>query len=532
MAKITENQIIFSYADFVAGNAKNNAVRVSTNPSNQSTSNFDPFRNYGIAQPGKLAVNATNNSGLAGVVVAGVLKNTTLAYCIDSGGKFHEYTYSTNTLNTGGAPFPQTLSGTLPVGQDVKIYKHNSSSVPVFSVFYSWYNNTNWNVGAFVDYTGTPDEDFMSTIPATPLDIASASPADGRDVAQKSAPHIMEIGSDDILYIGSGRYLHAYDGATGTNGTFYNRVLSLPQGFTITGLLRSQDKMLITGVYSGITGTINSASIDSAGEAMVYVWNYIDLDITQVISLDDPYVSSIFMWRGNIHVVTEGESEGFGTFKAVKVKVIIGNSAVKIAELTGNVAFRGVDGSSQVLYLNSAGKIYAIGDNTKDGFQVTNVASCTRTGSNGGWIKNIVGNILLSSGTDSSLHDMSKFSAASFAATAQLETGYYPLDLPKGMKAQIESVQVEYYTTVTSATVAFIVTISGDTGTIDSTVMGDVTTVAAPLQKIYRTDASGNPFRAFSNISIRLIWRNATGSTSAPQVASVIINYKLIAIPT
>lgn len=526
MAQITSSQIIFDHPDFVIGQAKNNAVRGVVNPSNQLVTNFDPFREYGIAQPGRIGVNATNNSVLGGAIIAGALKNTTLAYCVDTAGKFHEYDYSSNTLTNAGS-FPHTIAGTSPVGQDVVIYKHNSSGTPVFSPFISYYNNANWDVAAYINYT-TIDDDFMSSVPATPLDITSG---DGDDTAQRTAPHLMEIGSDDILYIGSGRYLHAYDGATGSNGTFTRAVLTLPQGFTITSLVKSQDKLLIAGVYTGVTGTVNSTNVGSAGEAVVYVWNYIDLDVTQVIPLDDPYVSAVFNWRGRPCVITIGESEGFGTLSATKLKVLTGNTAEKVAELQGTVLPRSIDSSSRVLYLNADGKIYSIGDNVKDGYPVNQIASCVSTGVPG-WFKNIIGNIFLASGSTGSVYSMAKMSASSFASSSRFVTCYYEVPLPANMKAQVTSVQVEFYSTVSNATVALTLSISYDmnAGSSNSTVFTSLRDVAVPAQKQYTKDSAGNPFHAFSSIALDMSWSDVAGSTSAVKVSRVTVNYKLVAI--
>ncbi len=505
MAEITKNQIIFDESDFVPGVAKNNAVKAVVNPSNQLCSNFDP---------------------LGGAIVSAALKNATLAYGIDTAGKFHEYDYSANSITNAGN-FPHTIAGTSPVGQDVLIYKHNSGGSPVFTPFFSYYNNANWDVGAFINYT-TLDDDFMSTVPATPLDITSS---DGDDAAQRTAPHQMEIGADDILYIGSGRYLHAYDGATGTNGTFSARVLTLPQGFTITALLKSQDKLLIAGVYSGVTGTVNAQNIGSAGEAVVYVWNYIDLDITQVIPLDDPYVSAMFNWRGRPCVVTSGESEGFGTLTATKVKVINGNTAEKIAELQGTVLPRGIDSGSRVLYINADGKIYAIGDNIKDTYGVNQIMSCISTGSPG-WIKNIVGNTVLASGSTGSVYALSKFTGSNYAASSRLVTCYYEVPAPVGFKARAKSVQVEFYTAVTGAKVGLGMSINYDmnAGPPNSSLFTALVNVAVPAQKQYNQDVAGAPFHSFSSIALEMNWADVSGSSSAIQVSRVVVNYELVAI--
>ena len=528
MAKITASQIIFDSEDFLAGFAKSAAIKAVFNKSNQLVSNLDPFRDYGILQPGRKAVDATNNSSLGGVMVAGAVKNATLSYGVDSSGKFHEYNFATNTITTGS--FPYTITGTSPVGQDVVIYKHNSSSTPVFSVFYSYYNNANWDVGAYVNYTGTPDHDFMSTIPATPLDITTG---DGDDTTQRTLPHTMEVGADDILYIGSGRYLHAYDGATGANGTFSSKVLTLPQGFVIKALQKYKDRLLIAGVYSSISGNPDITTTASGGEALVYVWDYVSLDVNEVIPLDDPIVYSIFMWRGLPHVITGGESEGFGTLNGTKVKMINGDTAVKVAELSGDVAVRGVDGSSRVLYLNANGKIYAVGDNVQDGYQVNQLMSCAQTGV-GGWLKNIITYGVIASGSTGSTHSMSAFPTSNFASSARFVTSYYNIPTGDRVRGKVKSVVVEYFNTVTDAKAEMTMQLVYDmnAGSPNSAVVQNLNTVAAPAQKVYYVDTSGNPLQQFSSIGIDITWSEDSGNANAtaPAISRVIINYEPINI--
>lgn len=528
MAKITASQIIFDSSDFLAGFAKSAAIKAVFNNSNQLVSNLDPFRDYGILQPGRKPASATNNSDLGGVITAGAIKNATLSYAVDSSGKFHEYNFATNTITTGS--FPYTISGTNPVGQDVMIYKHNSSGTPVFSVFYSYYNNDNWDVGAYVNYTGTPDHDFMSSIPTTPLDISSG---DGDDATQRTLPHTMEVGADDILYIGSGRYLHAYDGATGTNGTFSAKVLSLPQGFVIKGLQKYKDKLLIAGVYSSISGSPDISTTASGGEALVYVWDYVSLDINEVIPLDDPIVYSIFMWRGVPHVITGGESEGFGTLNGTKVKMINGDIAVKVAELSGSVAVRGVDGSSRVLFLNADGKIYSIGDNVQDGYQVNQPMSCAQTGT-GGWLKNIITYGVIASGSTGSSHSMSAFPISNFSASARFVSSYYAVPLGDRTRCKVKSVVVEYFNTVTDAKAEMTIQLVYDmnAGSSNSTVIQNLNTISAPAQKVYYVDTSGNPFQQFGSIGIDITWSEDSGNANAtaPAISRIIINYEQINI--
>lgn len=530
MATITDKQIIFDSSDFFAGNPKVSGSKAVFNPSNQRSLAVDPFRDYGILQPGKRPASATNVAQLGGAVVAGVLKNTTLAYLLDgAGGKVHEFTYSTNTITNAGS-FPHTIAGTTPVGQDIITYKHNVSSTLTYSPFYTWYNTTSWGVGCLSAYTTF--QDTFSTATAT----VALTTADTQDATQLNAPHPMEIGADDQLYIGSGRYLHAFDGSTGANGTFYPRVLTLPATFVITGMLKFQDKMLIAGVNTNVSSAYTSSAIGSAGEAFIYVWNYSDLDVIEVIPLDDPYVSTIFSWRGAVHVITNGESEGFGAFSGIKIKKLSGNTAVKIAEIpvSSDVVYRGVDSSSRVLYINSVGKIYTLGDNVREGYNLNHITSCTNTTASG-WIKNIVNYGIFAGNSDNaSSHLLSMFAtnATDYVVNASFDTCYYNVPLPVGKVARVVAVQVEYSTTVTNAKAEMSISLAYDMngGYDTSTIVSSLKTLAKPMQKIYRVDSSGNPFPTFSSVRLGVSWTENAGNanSTAPAISRVIVHYEQI----
>ena len=82
------------------------------------------------------------------------------------------------------------------------------------------------------------DDDMMSTSAASPL--AGSDLTDGQN-----AEHPMIVGDDDVLYIGSGRYLHGYDGQVGNAGTFYSKVLTLPLGYIITSMQTYNNYLVI-----------------------------------------------------------------------------------------------------------------------------------------------------------------------------------------------------------------------------------------------------------------------------------------------
>lgn len=477
---------------------------------------INPFTAYGVLQPGRAATNVVNNSVLGGVVVAGVIQGPQYAYLADASGKIHKYDYansSTNGLINAGV-FPNTIAGTTPVAQDIVVYKHNISSVPTFSAFYSYYNSTDWNVGAITNFTAF-DDDYMSTIPATPL-----TTADSQDTSQRTAPHCLEVGSDDVLYIGSGRYLHAFDGSVGADGTFYARVLTLPAGFTVVALKKYQNVMLIAGNYN--TDTTNNIG----GEALLYVWNYIDLDITQAVPLEDSSVVSLFLWKGIPHVICIGEKEGRGT---TKLKALSGNniSLISTFNLPPPPINRGVDASSDVLFINCGGYIVQIGDPYTGDKRPTHHITTTNSATVSGWIKNIgtdqTGNTnyglvgssasVVSGGTNS-LCTLN----TNWQTTCLYRHPYQEIPCPPGKKAKLKNIIIENFRTFTLADLTL--TVNYDYGNSTSTIFTNTATLAAPLTKQFKLDYLNNPLKNCTNISFDINWGNiATASSNPPAIS-------------
>lgn len=494
-----------------------------------SLQGIDPFRTIGILQPGMGASNATNASAQAGQFLAGVFdpSSNTILYGIDIGGKFHQVNFVTNTITNSGGTFPHTITGTTPIGQDAIIYQHNSggTDVQVYSVFYSYYNTVNWNVGALVNMTGTPDDNFMSSVPATPLDITSG---DGDSVYQRTFPHSMCIGSDDILYIGSGRYIHAYDGATGNNGTFTSRVLTLPAGFQIQGMVKYDDFLYIAGNYA--TSTI-SGSLPSAGSSAIYIWDYLSQDITQIIPLNEPYVASMFIWRGSPTVVCYGQIERNGY---IKIKRCVGNQAIRVADLPGasnpTPVLRGVDSRQDMLYLNIGGKVITVGNRFSSGGYDINYLTVTSTAQNSGWIYNLqisstVSGIIACS-SNGTTHSFSQFTGGFSAAVAI--TQYYEPDFPPLKFGRVKSITVFYYQPVTLDVTNTPFSLRLVTDFVQSAV--DIITssqsLTAPIVKKYTVLADQTTFPYFNSVGLHFIW--SIGSSSSPathQVSKVQIEY-------
>ena len=220
--------------------------------------NIDPYRVPGYITVGRDAITVDNSSSILNYIRKSVSVDFTVGtvgtyeigltgnpLAVVNGMKFIQFN-SINTVNAG-SDYPLICNGheahTYPVGGDIVTYYANVAGTYSRCIFASYYDTTDWDVCRIIS-TGDPedqtlDPDFMSTVPATPL--AGSDLTDG-----KSTEHPMIIGDFySYLYIGSGRYVHAYAGTVGNDGTFYSKVLTLPIGYTITSFTKYGNYLLV-----------------------------------------------------------------------------------------------------------------------------------------------------------------------------------------------------------------------------------------------------------------------------------------------
>lgn len=586
--------IIFDESDFGGGlvpqgQFSSTSIKQTKYQGMAGLAGIDPFRNIGILQPGMAPVNATNaTTALAGEVIAGVFDTSSNSqiYGLDIGGRLQQINFITNTISTGGT-FPHTITGSSPVGQDAIVYQHNSGSTTtqVYSVFYSYYNTTDWNVGALVNMTGTPDDDFMSTVPTQPsglgtvdtngtttlagtgtkfleeLNVGDTILVSGETVrtiatitsntsltvtaafstsasglsftyfpnAERTSPHPMCVGADGILYIGSGRYLHAYDGATGTNGTFIPRILTFSAGIQIQGMVKYNDFLYIMVNYASSTIT---GGIPTAGSSAVYIWNYLDEVVTQIIPINEPYASSIFIWRGMPTVTAYGAIERNGY---VKIKHLVGNQAQKVADLPSSTSpvLRGIDSRQDTLYLNIGGQIISVGDRFSLGqnnYDINYIGYATFL-NNSGWIYNLQTSsttpAILVSSAQSTNYAFSKLTGG--YATSSAITQFYEPDFPVLKWGRVKSISVYFYQPVllSVSNPAFTLLLYTDYGSSTQIISGSQS-LAAPLIKKYLEDTSNNPLPFFTSVGLQFIWASGGSSASAThQISKVIVEYEL-----
>lgn len=538
MPKISQNQtggiIVWDTEDWIKGLAPQGVIS-GTTPIKSTVGGFstiipgfNPFRNYGIAQPGFFPTNFTNAlTALGAELVAGVVQDAQYIYGIDQSGKVQQLDYTNKSVtNAGSWPHVINHAHSGYIGNDCVTYRHNLGGTglanQVFSLFYSFSDGTDWDVGTYGYASTNFNDDFMSTVPATPLGTTASDLTDGVGL-----PHPMCVGSDDVLYMGSGRYLHGYDGSQGSNGTFISKVLTLPAGFTIQSMLPFQGTLLIAGTYQSSAGAPNG--VTNRGSGMVYVWNYIDLDISDAIPADDPYIASIFLWRGRPCIVTYGEA---GFTGPNKVKILDGNHFSWVADFPGTPPIaRGVDGGGEVLHINSGGNIITIGDQFNSQSNAINAINSCSFASDSGWIAvlpNLVGVVggVFASSADGVSFCLNAFQTE-YAAT-QVITDYFEPTFPPLKIARARSVTVYFRDVVTTnaSNGSFTLTFRTDynAGTA-FTVLSGATTVAHPLIKTWKNTSSGGVLPTFQNIAPFLTWNSGVNT---PKVSKIVLEYELV----
>ena len=213
--------------------------------------NVDPIRVLGYlglgSDPGSATDVASINAYLRNAVMQG-----DEAYAISGGDTVQKIgTLTGNGAVNTTAPFPHTIDHghSNETGLDIVNYYNGATQ----KAFYSFKDDTDWDIGAYNYTTDSFDDDFMSTVPADAADFAAII-ADGKD-----APHPLQVGDDDVLYMGDRNMIHAYDGQVGGGGTFYEAVLTLPVGWFITGMCKMKGPNLAIAAYYSSSGSATAS---------------------------------------------------------------------------------------------------------------------------------------------------------------------------------------------------------------------------------------------------------------------------------
>lgn len=503
--------IIYDSDDWLAGydttSAGSSYGKMGGNP---QMSEIDPLRNYGYVSPAFNGVAVTNNSQITfyirGAAVKGdaavLLTSGQASAAVNSGARVLNLTpLSSGTTLSTSSPFPHNIdngSHTGVVGDDITNYYTSGSHI---AAFYSYNDDSEWNVGIYDWVSGSFDDDYMTTVPSPAL--PSPYKASG-----KGYPHPLIYGDDELFYIGDRNFVHAYDFST---NIFSPEVVKIPPGWVITSFAKTQDLRLAIGAYF-VTGQ-DTSNVYNRGSAKVWYWQYgtAESNFDYAIDLKDNYVSELIPWGNTLAAFTYGrktlsdagsnklQAQNGTMFEVIKSW----GSAANILPIRG-----GIDNTNNDLYWNSGGAVY----------------SYTKRPDNGQYILN---NLV----TDASTSGMFKFFTAqstyhmSSGTTSNGGLTYYPAgttynnagslrcqlaspDFPPEMKGSLKQITIKFKDVASNGRSFRLNT---ELDTIDSVLIDDMTNISnvRVVQIMKRTD--GSPLGDFSSLQPVLIWADNLG---------------------
>lgn len=539
MAKITQNQkggtIIFDEQDWVNGLAPNwktgSFPNVRGGNQMSTATAMNPFRKYGYPMPGYEAVDATNVNLVTTFLRKGVVKNDT-AYIVSNGALIHAYTIGAQAL-VSSATFPHTITPhghSSAVANDCVSYVAKVGNVSALRYFYSWSDNTDWDIGTY-DFSTTFDDDFMSTAPATPL----AAPYLAGGVGY---PHPMIVGDDDILYIGDRNFLHAYDGqeASDNDGKFFPAVLTIPNGWVITSMEKVEEGLMIFSYFNNQTF---SGTNNFRGQARAWLWNYGNLDVTRSYDLNDNLTSESFTLGNTVGVFTYGRTtDPSNLTKQSKIQLFDGSTFKPEIGFFGDLPCRGgVDVAGGSIRWNSSGIAHVYGSTllgVKSGLNKIAVGDGTVSGMLASfWDYN--DEIVMSSGTTTS-GGLNVFNQGATDSLSLFTTAFAEPEFPLYSKGRVTNVTVEFSNIVTTPANSTTMDIRLYDGTETEMVIlsghNQVTNQSEMI--INRTlDTSSNPLKSFDALALAVRWNNVGGTASEFfTIKRVTVQYEIININT
>lgn len=197
---------------------------------------------------------AYTNSSLVTTQIKGFSRYDSAAptYIFGGGGStLYAFNSAAFTL-VSSADWPRLVNHPTATGEsvvDCELYSQKSATE---FLFYSYNHSTGGDVGRHTTNTSTFDDDYLSTVPTGAFSLSNAS--------EREYP--LEIGPDDVLYIGNTRYVSKLDGTTATEAA-----LSLPLNFFIYDIRWMTDRLYISAVYPGNTSTIGQQF------SIIFVWD-------------------------------------------------------------------------------------------------------------------------------------------------------------------------------------------------------------------------------------------------------------------
>ena len=509
----TGGQIIFDKGDFLSG--LNPQYTTSVGGSERLTglsaaSEFNPYRFLGYACPGSEPTDAT------GVAIAtSYLKNgfSSGAYGYFIGGALiHKYTLLTNTFvnDTAGKGFPRTITGTSPTVEDIIEYNIGTTT-------YGFTTLNNSTVGDLCRFTldGSPSvfiDDYLTN--ASYLNYAGWN---------KDVPHPVVIGTDDIMYVGNGNVLDGIDGQDGANGTHFAGALTLPKGYVISSFAKLKDTLVIYA-YKATSASGGSFYLS---ESTAFFWDYLSLDPTSVVDLNDNYVRGGFEYNGTVGCFTSGRRGDISSLREARLKLWNGTVFETVSEYirytpsNGGVEIKG----NMIQWAASNGtniEIFSYGSPFKGMPNVLNKIA-RGTGNSPGMLKSFTPQSQLVSTGVTTSGGLDVLSASTYSDSAIMSTELAEPAFSVGRMGRAKFVKVIFKGNTT-----------GGRGLSVSLYdrYASQTEFIANLEAITATNRikEYEVTKEFEALSLSLVWSAGSGATTAPIVAKVIVDFENINI--
>jgi len=525
------NTIIWDADDWLKGLDKQYVTSSSSVPiplaggGLSAASRYNPYRFFGYASAGFDPTDLTNVSAVTATcrnIALGSEASTDYGYLVSDGNLMHRVAIGTKTISNSGS-WPHTITGAgAETGSDIITYTANVAGTATPCVFYSWNDSGGtWNIGRFITSTGAFDDDFMSTIPATPLVPAG-----------NNKPHAMWVGANDLLYIWDGNLLHAYDGATGADGTFSSTVLRIPQGYIGTSFATYDNgtPYIVCFAYYSPVGNTVTPNATVSGKATAFFYDYLSQDPTRIVDINDRVVTAAFSWKGTIGCFTIGNNlVNDGTSRQSRLKIFNGSEFETAQTFLGDPPIHGgVDIVGDSIQWNAGGILYAYGS-PLEGMETTFQKLGAGLGTTAGVLRTIggttnVGFQIISTGatTSGGLQYMAKDTFAENAIVT------FPPALPVfgiGKQGLIHSVRIEYAKTAASGRGLDFFLVS-ENSTITTIINDLVSTITASgLSVEYYQDSSAALLPKFTELRPILSWTGGSANTSAAIIKRIVVTY-------
>lgn len=516
-----KNTVIFDKKDWLGGV---DYFKTSTDFETEGrglalVASFDPIRFLGHASPGYQYTGATNQSNITAYLVNGVQKNGN-AYTLSSDGKLHEVTGITGA---GTVANLHTIAGMTPIGSDCVKYYVNTGSLAtpnnIEYLFYSYSTTTFWDIGRF-DFSAAFDDTYMS---------ATASPALGASYRAGGTgyPHPLIVGDNNKMYIGDRNFVHQFDGQVPVVGAFTPNVLDLPTGFIITSFVNWKNYLVIFAYKENA-----STSFFYLGEAKAFFWDTFSDSFTYAVDLKDNYVSEAVNFRNTIACFTSGSPDSLyastGAMGGTRLKIFNGESFIN--EKTFNAAALPARGGVQVInddiYFNAGGFLFSYIN--LEGKYIMNELNSVSGSS--GMLKSFTGtfNFHISRGTGASGEGLiSYLDPNTYFASCTLATKAIEPMFPDYSQGRMKKIKITYLKPASGGR-SLALQIYRDSTTTDTIFTGKQ--IVTSLVEEYFVDSSNNPLGSFKQLQLYLIWSSGGGSSNAPVVTRVEVEYEIIKI--